>query len=98
MSSNSEQLQQEEEEKVREEEEGEREEEKEGSREELPPSPPTPQLLIEALTASLKKVCQVDPCRLFPRTMHFLLFNMKYMEWALLGEKVFKISMTSNIN
>lgn len=74
VSSNSEQLQQEEEE-VREEEEGEREEEKEGSREELSPSPPTPQLLIEALTASLKKVCQVDPCRLFPRPMHFLLFN-----------------------
>lgn len=45
-----------------EEEEGEREEENEGSRAELPPSPPipTPQLLIEALTASLKKVCKGD--------------------------------------
>ena len=67
-SSSAGQLQQEEEEKekeekeVREEEvEGEREEEKEGSQEEPPPSPPTPiatpQLLIKALTTSLKKVC-----------------------------------------
>ena len=53
----------EEEEKLEEEEEEEeREEEKEGSQKELPPSPPTPtpQLLIEALTASLKKVRHIE--------------------------------------
>ena len=49
----------EEEEKLEEEEE---EREKEGSQKELPPSPPipTPQLLIEALTASLKKVRHIE--------------------------------------
>lgn len=74
VSSNSEQLQQDEEEKAREEEEGEREEEKEGSRE---ASPPTPQLLIEALTASLKKVCQVDAhSRLFPGPISCMLCNI----------------------
>lgn len=59
VSSNSEQLQLEEE--KRDEEEGEREERAEQSsenQEELPPSPPTtPQLLLETITTSLKKVC-----------------------------------------